>query len=63
MATISIRELKKQISELIRLAPVNKPKSKTSSRAWMQLDSLAAQIGANWKKGLSAAKAISQGRR
>lgn len=44
------------------LVPVNKPKSKTAARAWTQLDSLAAEISASWKKGVSAAKAVSEGR-
>jgi len=44
------------------LVPVNKTKSKTASRAWTQLDSLAAEISANWKKGVSAARAVSEGR-
>lgn len=45
------------------LVPVNKTKSKSAERAWTQLDSLAAEISANWKQGLSAAKAVSEGRR
>jgi prevent-host-death family protein len=45
------------------LVPVKKPKSKTASRAWTQLDSLAAEISANWKKGVSATRAVSEGRR
>ena len=45
------------------LVPVNKTKSKTASRAWTQLDSLAAKISANWKTGVSAARAVSEGRR
>ena len=45
------------------LVPVNKLKSKASSRAWTQLDNLAAEISANWKTGVSAARAVSEGRR
>ena len=75
MITVSVCELKQQINQLKRLAhityrgqvmafvPVNKTKAKNAGYEWAQLDSLAAEIGANWKKGLSAAKAISQGRR
>ncbi len=44
------------------LVPVNKPKSKSSSHAWVQLDSLAAEISANWKMGVSVAQAVSEGR-
>ena len=44
------------------LVPVNKTKSKNASRAWTQLDSLAAEIGANWKRGVSAAGVVSEGR-
>lgn len=45
------------------LVPVNKTKSKNAERAWTQLDSLAAEISVNWKKGLFAATAVSEGRR
>ena len=45
------------------LVPVNKSKHGNASHAWTQLDILAAEIGASWTKGMSAAKAISQGRR
>jgi prevent-host-death family protein len=45
------------------LVPVNKAKSKSAARAWTQLDNLAAEISVHWKKGLSAAKAVSEGRR
>jgi len=45
------------------LVPVNKTKSKSASRAWTQLDNLAAEISANWQKGVSAVKAVSEGRR
>lgn len=45
------------------LVPVNRKKTKNAERAWTQLDSLAAEISANWKKGLSAARAVSEGRR
>ncbi|HLF75425.1 MAG TPA: type II toxin-antitoxin system prevent-host-death family antitoxin [Anaerolineales bacterium] len=45
------------------LVPVNRSKSKSASRAWTQLDSLAAEISVSWKQGVSAAKAVSEGRR
>ena len=45
------------------LVPVKKTKSKNAERAWTQLDSLAAEISANWKKGVSATRAVSEGRR
>jgi prevent-host-death family protein len=45
------------------LVPVNKPKAKNAERAWAQLDNLAAEISANWKRELSAAQAVSEGRR
>ena len=44
------------------LVPVNKPKSKSDAKAWMQIDSLAAEINANWKHGVSVAQAVSEGR-
>ena len=73
--TVSVRELKQQINQLKRFShithrghvmafvPDNKTKAKNAGYEWAQLDNLAAEIGANWKKGLSAVKAISQGRR
>ena len=31
-------------------------------RAWMELDNLAAEIGARWPAGVSAAEAVAEGR-
>jgi len=46
------------------LVPVTPAKSKASDdRVWADLDSLAAEIGARWPKGVSAAQAVSEGRR
>ena len=33
-----------------------------AGRAWMELDHLAAEIGARWPAGLSAAEAVAEGR-
>lgn len=33
------------------------------AQAWMELDRLAAEIGARWPEGLSAEQAVSEGRR
>lgn len=35
----------------------------TEKHAWDELDSLAAEIGARWPKGVSAAQAVSEARR
>ncbi len=79
MITISIRELKQQASELVRLVretgsevqvtyhgevvalliPV-RPSKKDDANAWAKLDHLAAEIGARWPKGVSAAQALSE---
>lgn len=46
------------------LVPVAPAKTKASeSRAWAKLDTLAAEIGARWPKGVSAAQAVSESRR
>jgi len=46
------------------LVPVAPAKSKASeNRAWANLDTLAAEIGARWPKGVSAAQAVSESRR
>ena len=45
------------------LVPVKKKKTVDESKAWASLDTLAAEIGARWPKGVSAAKAVSEARR
>jgi prevent-host-death family protein len=45
------------------LVPVKSTRKKGDARAWATLDTLAAQIGARWPKGVSAARAVSEGRR
>ncbi len=46
------------------LIPVAARKGKEDEkRAWTNLDALAAEIGARWPKGVSAAQAIAEGRR
>ncbi len=46
-----------------RLSPLlNKQTSVNSERAWLDLDSLAAQIGAIWPEGLSSVQAIHEDR-
>jgi len=45
------------------LIPVAPHKSKEQERrSWANLDALAAEIGARWPKGVSAAQAVSEGR-
>ena len=45
------------------LIPVKPARKKDDARAWAKLDNLAAQIGAHWSKGVSAADAVSEARR
>ena len=46
------------------LVPVNPAMdSSTENHAWDELDSLAAEIGARWPKGVSAAQAVAEARR
>ena len=45
------------------LIPVEQPEKKNKTRAWAELDLLAAEIGARWPKGVSAVDAITEGRR
>jgi prevent-host-death family protein len=46
------------------LVPVAPAKNKASdNRAWASLDTLAAEIGARWPKSITAAQAVSEGRR
>jgi hypothetical protein len=75
MTTVSIRELKQKIDQNKRLTQiahgeqvvtpvsVDKSKDKSGDDEWSQFDILAAEIGANWKSGISAVIAFSQGRR
>jgi prevent-host-death family protein len=45
------------------LIPAKRTAGKETDRAWSDLDSLAAEIGARWPKGVSAADAVAEGRR
>lgn len=45
------------------LIPVKPAQKKDDSKAWAKLDNLAAQIGARWSPGVSAADAVSEARR
>jgi prevent-host-death family protein len=46
------------------LIPVVSPENKASEgRAWASMDTLAAEVGARWPKGVSAAQAVSESRR
>ncbi|MFA5874539.1 MAG: type II toxin-antitoxin system prevent-host-death family antitoxin [Anaerolineales bacterium] len=46
------------------LIPVVPSKNKENeNRSWANLDALAAEIGARWPKGVSAAQAVSEHRR
>ena len=45
------------------LIPVKRAHKKDEAAAWAELDSLAAQIGARWPKGVSAADAVTEARR
>ena len=46
-----------------RLIPAERSAPGDEAEAWARLDHLAAEIGANWPKGLSAAQAVSESRR
>ena len=45
------------------LIPVKPTQKRDKSKAWAKLDNLAAEIGARWPKGSSAADAVSEARR
>ncbi len=46
------------------LIPVAQQKSTVDEkRSWVSLDTLSAEIGARWPKGVSAAEAVDEGRR
>lgn len=45
------------------LIPVKRIQNKDEAKAWAKLDNLAAEIGARWPKGVSAADAVSEARR
>ena len=45
------------------LIPVKRTENKDEAKAWSKLDNLAAEIGARWPKGASAAEAVSEARR
>jgi prevent-host-death family protein len=45
------------------LIPAKRAAGREEDRAWSDLDRLAAEIGARWPKGVSAADAVAEGRR
>ncbi|MFH2103423.1 MAG: type II toxin-antitoxin system Phd/YefM family antitoxin [Chloroflexota bacterium] len=46
------------------LVPVKPPKARENEkRSWAKLDTLAAEIGASWPEGISAAQAVTESRR
>jgi len=45
------------------LIPVKRTQKKDEAKAWAKLDNLAAEIGARWPRGVSAADAVSEVRR
>ena len=49
--------------EVVALLIPVKPARKKADQAWANLDNLAAEIGARWPKGVSAADAVSEARR
>jgi antitoxin (DNA-binding transcriptional repressor) of toxin-antitoxin stability system len=44
------------------LIPVTRPSQKDEAQAWIEIDHLAAEIGARWPPGVSAAEAVAEGR-
>ena len=45
------------------LIPVKPTRKEVDADAWTKLDNLAAEIGARWPKGVSAADAVTKARR
>jgi len=45
------------------LIPVKRTQKKDEAKAWAKLDNLAAERGARWPRGVSAADAVSEVRR
>jgi len=44
------------------LIPVTQVAQKDDTRAWIKIDTLAAEIGARWPAGVSAAEAVAEDR-
>ena len=45
------------------LIPLRHTPTQDQARAWANVDRLAAEIGARWPEGVSAAEAVAEGRR
>lgn len=60
-AEVQITYHGKVVALLVPVAPA--AQSKQEANAWMDIDHLAAEIGARWPKGLSASRAIEEDRR
>lgn len=60
-AEVQVTHRGKVVALLVPIAP---PKHKeVENRSWDNLDALAAEIGAHWPEGASAAQAVAEGRR
>ena len=63
-----VRENKSEIQVTYRgevvglLIPVTRPSQKDETQAWLEIDHLAAEIGASWPAGVSAAEAFEEDR-
>ena len=63
-----VRENKSEIQVTYRgevfalLIPVTRPSQKDEAQAWIEIDHLAAEIGARWPAGVSAAEAFEEDR-
>ncbi len=60
-AEVQITYHGKVVALLVPVAPA--AQGKQEANAWMDIDHLAAEIGARWPKGLSASQAIEEDRR
>ncbi len=60
-AEVQITYHGKVVALLVPVAEVDQ--TEQEAKAWMEIDNLAAEIGARWPKGLSASQAIAEDRR
>lgn len=61
--TIEVTHRGRVVARLVPAGPPSSASAAEFSRIWADMDQLAAEIGARWPAGLSAADAVSEDRR
>jgi prevent-host-death family protein len=61
-AEVLVTHYGRPVARLLPIPPESTPEGERA-QVWAELDQLAAEIGARWQEGASAAEAVAEGRR